>query len=91
MQLKYLLKSGLKIDKDIINNNNDLKNKDIFILQYQKGNKISFSHGKYISIKDKKIKYNASTEKCTSDSQINISKIKKFSSIILRKGFSIKN
>ena len=33
-----------KIDKNILNNNNnELKNKDIFILQYPKGNEISFS------------------------------------------------
>ena len=48
----------------------NIKNKDIFILQYPKGNEISFSYGKIRSIKEGKIIHNASTEEGSSGSPI---------------------
>ena len=49
---------------------NNLKDNDIFILQFPKGNDLSFSYGKISSIKDNKIEYNASTDYGSSGSPI---------------------
>ena len=46
------------------------KNNDIFILQFPKGNDISFSDGKILDFKDNKIFHNASTENGSSGSPI---------------------
>ena len=54
----------LKYDKD------NLKNNDIFILQFPKGNDLSFSYGKITSIKDNIMEYTASTECGSSGSPI---------------------
>ena len=68
------------------------ENKDIFILQYPKGNDISFSIGKIISIiNDKKIIHNCSTEGGSSGSPM-ITRNSDNSIIGLHKGsFSINN
>ena len=49
---------------------NLLKNTDIFILQYPKGNKISFSYGKILLLKDNRLVHSASTEEGSSGSPI---------------------
>ena len=65
------IKDFFKIDSKIFKyNNNTLKNNDIFILQFPKGNDISFSFGKIIALKDDKIIHNASTEGGSSGSPI---------------------
>ena len=51
-------------------NNEILKNNDIFILQFPKGNDISFSHGIIKLVKDNTIVHNASTEGGSSGSPI---------------------
>ena len=57
------IKDYFEIDPKIYKYNNDiLKNNDIFILQFPKGNDISFSDGKIILLKDNVIMHNASTE-----------------------------
>ena len=50
--------------------NNFLKDNDIFILQYPKGNDISFSYGKILSLKSGKILHSASIECESSGSPI---------------------
>ena len=56
-----------QIDPEIFKYNNDiLKNNNIFILQYQNHNDISFSNGKIISLKDNIIIHNASIEEDSS-------------------------
>jgi V8-like Glu-specific endopeptidase len=66
------IKQFFKIYEYIIEN--DIKiyeGKDIFILQYPKGNDLSFSNGKILSIiKDNKIIHNCSTEEGSSGSPI---------------------
>ena len=66
------IKDFFEIDPEIFkyNNNEVLKNNDIFILQYPKGGDLSFSLGTIISIKDKIIMHNASTENGSSGSPI---------------------
>jgi len=60
-----------KIDPKLLNNDkNNLKDYDIFILQFPKGNDLSFSYGKIKSIKDNKIIHDASTDKGSSGSPI---------------------
>ena len=49
---------------------NFLKNNDIFILQFPKGNDLSFSYGKILSLKGGKILHSASTESGSSGSPI---------------------
>ena len=44
------------------NDKNYLKDSDIFLLQFPKGNDISFSYGKILSFKDNSIFHNASTD-----------------------------
>ena len=51
-------------DKNLLNNT------DIFILQYPKGDKISFSYGKVLLLKDNKLVHSASTEEGSSGSPI---------------------
>ena len=52
-----------KIDPNLYKNNkNNLKDNDIFILQYPNGSDLSFSYGKIKSLKNSKIKHNASTD-----------------------------
>ena len=51
-------------DKNLLNNT------DIFILQYPKGDKISFSYGKVLLFKDNKLVHSASTEEGSSGSPI---------------------
>ena len=77
-----MIENGIKI----------YENKDIFILQYPKGNDISFSIGKIISIiNDKKIIHNCSTEGGSSGSPM-ITRNSGNSIIGLHKGsFSINN
>ena len=50
-----------RIDKSIFNNKNDLKNKEIFILQYPNGQKLGYDHGIIIDIKDNIIRHSVST------------------------------
>ena len=64
------IKDYFKIDEKLLSDNNYIINKDIFILQYPKGNEISFSYGKIISIKDGQLIHTASTEGGTSGSPI---------------------
>ena len=65
------IKDYFEIDPKIFKyDNNILENNDIFILQYPKGNDISFSNGKIISLKDNIIMHNASTEGGSSGSPI---------------------
>ena len=60
-----------KIDPVLfLDNNNCLENSDIFILQYPKGNEISFSYGKIKAIKNNNIIHSASTEAGSSGSPI---------------------
>ena len=59
------------IDKLIINNSIEIyKNKDIFILQYPKGNELTFSDGTIIGIKNDIILHNCSTYVGSSGSPI---------------------
>ena len=64
------IRDYFKIDENIFKNKESLKDNDIFILQYPKGNNISFSNGKILSIKDKMILHNASTVNGASGSPI---------------------
>ena len=66
------IKNFFKIDENIIENGiNIYKEKDIFILQYPKGNDLSFANGKILSIrKDNKIIHNCSTQEGSSGSPI---------------------
>ena len=60
-----------KIDDNIIEYSIDkYKNKEIFILQYPKGNELSFSSGIILEIKDNKIIHNSSTYEGSSGSPI---------------------
>ena len=60
-----------KIDPKLFKyDKNNLKDNDIFILQFPYGNDLSFSYGKISSIKDNKIEYNASTDNGSSGSPI---------------------
>ena len=52
------------------NDKNNLKDNDIFILQFPNGNDLSFSYGKIKSLKDNKIIHNASTDNGSSGSPI---------------------
>ena len=59
-----------KIDSNIFKyDKNDLKDNDIFILQFPNGN-LSFSYGKILSLKDNEINHSASTEGGSSGSPI---------------------
>jgi len=59
-----------KIDSNIFKcDKNDLKDNDIFILQFPNGN-LSFSYGKILSLKDSMILHNASTDGGSSGSPI---------------------
>ena len=66
------IKDYFEIDPDLFKYDNKeiLKNNDIFILQYPKGNDISFSCGQITLIEDNLIKHNASTEGGSSGSPI---------------------
>jgi len=60
-----------EIDENIINEDyTALKNSEIFILQYPKGDEISFSQGQILSINEKIIIHSASTEEGSSGSPI---------------------
>ena len=62
------IKNYFKIDSILLDNN--LKNSDIFILQYLVGNELSFSYGKILSIKENKIYHSASIKEGSSGSPI---------------------
>ena len=64
---------------------NDLKDNDIFILQFPNGNDLSFSYGKILYLKDNTILHSASTEGGSSGSPI-IRRSKKNSVIGLHYG-----
>ena len=66
------IKEYFKIDENLIENSiEDYKNNEIFILQYPKGNEISFSSGIILDIKDNnKIIHNSSTNNGSSGSPI---------------------
>ena len=65
------IKDYFKIDENIMEYSIELyKNKEIFILQYPKGNELSFSSGIILEIKDNKIIHNSSTYKGSSGSPI---------------------
>ena len=53
-----------------INNNIEYINKDIYIVQYPQGNKLSYSEGKIININNNELIYNASTKSGSSGSPI---------------------
>ena len=53
-----------------INNNIEYINKDIYIVQYPEGNKLSYSEGKIIKINNNEIIYDASTKSGSSGSPI---------------------
>ena len=58
------IKEYFKIDENLLEYSiESYKNKNIFILQYPKGNEISFSSGIILDIKDNKIIHNSSTNK----------------------------
>ena len=60
-----------KIDSKLFKyDKKNLKNNDIFILQYPNGNDLSFSCGKILSLKDNIIIHNASTDEGSSGSPI---------------------
>jgi len=60
-----------KIDLNIFKyDKNDLKDNDIFILQFPNGNDLSFSYGKILTLKDNTILHSASTEGGSSGSPI---------------------
>ena len=62
----------LKIEP-LLNNlkyNDFLKNKDIFILHYPKGNNVCFSYGKVKSLTNKELIHSASTDICSSGAPI---------------------
>jgi len=60
-----------EIDENIINEDYEsLKNSEIFILQYPKGDEISFSQGQILNINEKIIIHSASTEEGSSGSPI---------------------
>ena len=60
---KYFLKPNL-------NNNIEYKNKEIYIVQYPEGNKLSYSEGKIININNNELIYDASTKSGSSGSPI---------------------
>ena len=65
------IKDFFEIDPKIYKyDNDDLKNNDIFILQFPKGNEISFSNGIIKNFQDKIIIHTASTEGGSSGSPI---------------------
>ena len=53
-----------------INNNIEYINKDIYIVQYPQGNKLSYSEGKIININNNELIYDASTKSGSSGSPI---------------------
>ena len=53
-----------------IDNNIEYINKDIYIVQYPQGNKLSYSEGKIININNNELIYNASTKSGSSGSPI---------------------
>ena len=60
-----------KIDPKLFKyDKNNLKDNDIFILQFPYGNDLSFSYGKILLLKGNKIKHNASTDNGSSGSPI---------------------
>ena len=65
------IKNFFKLDPIIFSNNkNYYKNSDIFILQYPKGNELSFSYGEILSIRGNNIHHDCSTEEGSSGSPI---------------------
>jgi len=58
---KDKIKNIFRIDTEIFENKNNLINKEIFILQYPNGDKLSQAHGKILDIKDNIIKHSAAT------------------------------
>ena len=67
---KDKINNFFRIDRTIFNNKNDLKNKEIFILQYPNGQTLSHDLGKIIDIKDNKIKHSVSTLRGASGSPL---------------------
>ena len=65
------IKEYFKIDENLLEYSIETyKNKDIMVLQYPKGNEISFSSGKILEIEDNNIFHNSSTNKGSSGSPI---------------------
>jgi len=65
------IKDYFKIEENIIDYSiENYINKEIFILQYPKGNELSFSSGIILEIKDNEIKHNSSTYDSSSGSPI---------------------
>ena len=65
------IKDYFKLDNNMIDNSIEIYNgKEIFILQYPKGNELSFSDGTILGIKDNKIIHNCSICNGSSGSQI---------------------
>ena len=66
------IKDFFKVEPKIFRDKNNLKGNDIFILQFPKGNDISFSYGKILKIKEKDniILHSASTDHGSSGSPI---------------------
>ena len=63
------------VDQDILNGNyNQYKNEDLIILQFPKGNEISFSQGKIMQIAENNLIYKTTTEKGSSGSPLLIRK-----------------
>ena len=65
------IKNFFKIDPILFSKDKMcIKNSDIFILQYPKGDDLAFSYGKILLLEDKKISHSASTKKGSSGSPI---------------------
>ena len=64
------IKKFLDIDEIIFNNRNDIKNQEIFILQYAEGGELADDHGKIIDIKDNIIRHNVPTIQGSSGSPL---------------------
>lgn len=66
-----IFKDYFLIDQDILNDNyNQYKNEDLIILQFPKGNEISFSQGKIMQIVENNLIYTTTTENGSSGSPL---------------------
>ena len=66
-----IFKDYFLIDQDILNDNyNQYKNEDLIILQFPKGNEISFSQGKIMQIVENNLTYTTTTENGSSGSPL---------------------
>ena len=59
-----------RIDTEIFDNKNNIKDKEIFILQYPNGEKLSHDHGIILDIKDNEIKHSVATLSSSSGSPL---------------------